>query len=82
MSFEEELRMPKGLAPHMIRKNIQKLPIEKQWESVERGLRVLPYEINREENRDDIHYNPKVIKYLKSVYHMYEMYYGELLAND
>jgi len=56
--------MSKGISPSRLKKNIQSLPREKQRESIERFLRVLPQWIMDEVARPKP--NEKVIKYLES----------------
>ena len=56
--------MSKGISLSRLKKNIQSLPREKQRESIERFLRVLPQWIMDEVARPKP--NEKVIKYLES----------------
>jgi hypothetical protein len=56
--------MSKGISTTKLKKNIQSLPREKQRESIERFLRVLPQWIMDEVAKPTP--NEKVIKYLES----------------
>tara|TARA_B100000927_G_C16254160_1_gene384762 strand:+ start:74 stop:304 length:231 start_codon:yes stop_codon:yes gene_type:complete len=58
--------MSKPISNAKFRKLIKAMPAEKQRESLERSLRVLPQFILEEAGRVDGHYNPKVVKFLES----------------
>ena len=59
--------MPKPLSNAKYKEFIKSLPVDKQFESVERSLRVLPQEIMDEVARvPQLPSSPKVIKFLES----------------
>ena len=59
--------MSKPISNAKFRKLIKAMPPEKQRESLERSLRVLPQFILEEAGRVDGHYNPKGSSFLNHV---------------
>jgi len=64
--------MSKAVSPSVLKRNIKNLPREKQRESIERGLRVIPVMLLEESGRTDGFYNPKVVKHLSKVLKVYQ----------
>ena len=64
--------MTKGISTAKLKRNIRSLPREKQRESIERGLRVVPVMLLEETGRTDGFYNPKVVKHLSKVLKVYQ----------
>jgi ABC-type iron transport system FetAB ATPase subunit len=64
--------MSKPVSPSTLKRNIKALSREKQRESIERGLRVVPVMLLEETGRTDGFYNPKVVKHLSKVLKVYQ----------
>ena len=64
--------MSKPVSPSTLKRNIKVLSREKQRESIERGLRVVPVMLLEETSRTDGFYNPKVVKHLSKVLKVYQ----------
>ena len=64
--------MSKPVSPSTLKRNIKSLSREKQRESIERGLRVVPVMLLEETGRTDGFYNPKVVKHLSKVLKVYQ----------
>ena len=74
--------MSKAVSPSTLKLNIKNLPREKQRESIERGLRVIPVMLLEESGRTDGFYNPKVVKHLSKVLKVYQDCWTDyLIAN-
>lgn len=72
--------MSKGISPTRLKRNIQALPADKQRESIERFLRVLPQQIMDEVARPVP--NEKVVKYLESVLKMVQGLWTDYLIEN
>lgn len=72
--------MSKGISPTRLKRNIQALPADKQRESIERFLRVLPQQIMDEVARPVP--NEKVVKYLESVLKMIQGLWTDYLIEN
>ena len=74
--------MPKPLSNAKYKEFIKSLPVDKQFESVERSLRVLPQEIMDEVARvPQLPSSPKVIKFLESRLKQVYLMKSSLIAN-
>jgi ABC-type iron transport system FetAB ATPase subunit len=79
----EEYKMSKPVSPSVLKRNIKALPREKQRESIERGLRVIPQMLLEETGRTDGHYSQKVVKHLEKVLKVYQDCWTDyLIANN
>jgi hypothetical protein len=74
--------MSKAVSPSVLKRSIKNLPREKQRESIERGLRVVPVMLIEESGRTDGFYNPKVVKHLSKVLKVYQDCWTDYLVEN